>query len=213
MKKIDQKKLIISCLIILLPILVGLLLWNKLPDQIATHFDNANQANGWSSKPLTVFGLPLFLLGTHLLVVFFTGNDPRRQNITKPFVNLIYWIVPVTTVIVFAMTYGIALKLPINISTILSVFMGILFIVIGNYLPKCKSSYTVGIRLPWTLSDEENWNRTHKFASWLWILAGILFLISCLLQLPSMLTMIVIMGLAVVLPCIYSFLLYKKKAH
>jgi uncharacterized membrane protein len=95
-----------------------------------------------------------------------------------------------------------------KVDKILPLFMGALFIVLGVYLPKCKQNYTVGIKLPWTLNDEENWNKTHRLAGWVWMLGGIGTIISgafdlFLLSIPFIAAMVVI-------PTIYSFVLYKK---
>ena len=60
--------------------------------------------------------------------------------------------------------------------------IGVLFMIIGNYLPKCKQNYTMGIKLPWTLDDEENWNRTHRFAGFLWVAGGVVIAINAFLK-------------------------------
>lgn len=80
MMKKYKKQLILSSIVTLLPILIGLFLWNRLPDTIATHFGSDNVANGWSSKPFVVFGLPLILLGIHLFCLFTTMNDPKKKH-------------------------------------------------------------------------------------------------------------------------------------
>ena len=92
---------------------------------------------------------------------------------------------------------------------VLPVFMGLLFILIGNYLPKTKQSYTMGIRLPWTLSSEENWNRTHRLAGFLWVLCGVLFIVMSFIgwSLPLFLILLAVM---ILVPLIYSYLLYRK---
>jgi uncharacterized membrane protein len=59
--------------------------------------------------------------------------------------------------------------------------MGVLFIFIGNWLPKCKQTYTLGIRLPWTLADEDNWNRTHRFAGPVWVVCGLVVMAGALI--------------------------------
>ena len=95
MMKKYKKRIIISSVITLLPILAGLILWNRLPDTIATHFGNDNVANGWSSKPFVVFAMPLLLLGLHLFILFVTMNDPKRKNISEKMFGFLIWFVPV----------------------------------------------------------------------------------------------------------------------
>ena len=207
MMKKYKKRIIISSVITLLPILAGLILWNRLPDTIATHFGNDNVANGWSSKPFVVFAMPLLLLGLYLFILFVTMNDPKRKNISEKMFGFLIWFVPVLSVFIFSITYCNALGMNVNIGMAVNIIVGIVFLVIGNYLPKCKQNYTAGIRIPWTLNSTENWNRTHRLAGWLFMLGGILFFLNAFLQWSGMFFVIIVIAL---LPEVYSFLLYKK---
>lgn len=199
--------IILTSLITIIPMLVGVVLWEQLPDTIATHFGTDNVANGWSSKPFTVFGLSGILLVAQWICAFAILNDPKKKNISNKVFGLILWIIPVISLIIYAQIYAIALGYQVDVGLFTNLIVGILFVAIGNYLPKCKQNYTVGIRLPWTLSSEENWNRTHRFASWIWILGGVVFILNAFLQLEWILAIIIVL---VVFPAAYSFLLYRK---
>ena len=83
MIKKNLKTMIITSIIILAPIIVGLMLWDQLPAEMATHFGEDGQPNGWSSKSFTVFGLPLILLAVHWFCVAFTDADPKNKNISN----------------------------------------------------------------------------------------------------------------------------------
>lgn len=207
MMKKYKKTLTLTSVIILLPIVIGLIFWNRLPDTIATHFGSDNVANGWSSKPFVVFGMPAVMLLLHWVCAAATMNDPKKKNISDKMFRVILWIVPVISLLTLSMTYMNALGIAVNIGMVTNLLMGVVFIIIGNYLPKCKQNYTAGIRIPWTLHSEENWNRTHRLAGWLLLLGGILFLINAFLLSEMML--IVIMALVFV-PAVYSFFLFKK---
>ena len=208
MMKKNKLMILLTSLITISPMFVGLIFWNRLPDEIATHFDSANVANGWSSKPVAVFGIPLFLLAMHLLCIGVTTNDPRRRNISEKMFQFIIWIVPAASLICCLSSYAIALGIEVNIGMIVNIIVGILFMILGNYMHKVKQNYTVGIKIPWTLDSEENWNRTHRLASWLWILSGVVFLINGILQLGWLL--VAILMVSVLVPIMYSFVLYKK---
>ena len=207
MMKKYKKTLIITSILILVPMLVGLILWNRLPDTIATHFGSDNEPNGWSSKFTVVFGMPLIMLALHWICLAATMNDPKKKNISGKMFRIILWVVPVVTILTLSLTYLNALGIRVDIGMFVNLLMGVLFIIIGNYLPKCKQNYTAGFRIPWTLSSEENWNKTHRLAGWLCLIGGILFLLNAFWLSEGML--IVIMGL-VFIPVIYSFVLYKK---
>nr|WP_275450028.1 SdpI family protein [Clostridium massiliodielmoense] len=80
----------------------------------------------------------------------------------------------------------------------------------GNYLPKCKQNYTVGIKLPWTLNSEENWNKTHRLGGYVWMAGGLILCILTWLNIYRQIATIVIVVIISVIPIVYSFLLYKK---
>lgn len=206
--KLSKKTVILSVAVILLPCLIGLLLWNRLPSVIPTHFNAQNQANGWSSKPFAVFGIPGIMVGIQLLCIWATANDPRRKNISSKLFGIVIWIIPVISLLCCLACYAIALKYKFDITLVVNIFMGILFLIIGNYLPKAKQNYTVGIKLPWTLDSEENWNRTHRMAGWLWIIGGLLMIVNAFFGSTAL--FIIALCIMIVPPMIYSYTLYKK---
>ena len=212
MIKENKKKLIITSIIILVPIIIGLILWNKLPDKLPTHWNSAGEVNGWSSKSFAVFGLPGFLFAVHWVCLLASSADPKKQNIEGKVLNIVFWVCPIISVLGSVLIYGTALGVEFKVDKIMLALMGIMFIVVGNYLPKCKQSYTMGIKLPWTLNDEENWNRTHRFGGKVWVASGVIMIFCMLLPANAMIViMMTILGVAVIVPTVYSYQLYKKK--
>lgn len=207
MKK-HKKKIIATCVITVLPMLLGMLLWDKMPDMVATHWGNDNVANGWSSKTFAVFGLPAFLLAAQLISIFFLINDPKRSNIGPKLQNIVFWIIPVVSWVCCAFTYAVAIGLKVDIGMLGGILMGVLFIVLGNYMPKGKQSYSIGIKLPWTLNSTENWNKTTRLAGKLWIAGGVIFLLNIFLRIENLMPVVILM--LVLTPVVYSFMLYKK---
>ena len=92
-----KKTMIITSIVILLPILVGLLLWEQLPEEIATHFDFEGTPNGWTSRGFTVFGIPLFLLACQWICVTVTLQDPKRKNMSEKLLRMVFWIIPIAS--------------------------------------------------------------------------------------------------------------------
>lgn len=207
MIKRNKWMIVITSLITISPMFVGLLLWNRLPEEIATHFGRNNVANGWSSKPFAVVGLPLFLLMIHLLCTVATANDPKWKNINSKLYRCILWITPIASLIVCLSCYTIALGYTMDVGMITNIMVGLIFVIMGNFMHKVKQNYTVGIKIPWTLSSEENWNRTHRLASWLWVLCGIIMMLNSILRMPYFIMVIIFVAIA---PMIYSFVLYKR---
>ena len=212
MIKVNKKQLIITSMIILVPIIAGLFLWNKLPDKIPTHWNAAGEVNGWSSKAFAVFGLPGFLFAVHWLCLLASSADPKKQNIEGKVLNIVLWICPVISVLGAVLMYGTALGMEFRVDKIIPLLVGVVFIVIGNYLPKCKQSYTMGIKLPWTLNDEENWNRTHRLGGKLWVACGVVIILSMFLPNKFMVVIFLsVVAVAVFVPTVYSYLLFREK--
>ena len=208
MIKKNLKTLIITSIVLLLPILAGLILWNQLPEQMPTHWNAAGEVDGWSSKPFAVFGLPLILLAAQWLCVLATTTDPKRQNHSEKIYHLVFWIMPVLSIVLHAVTYLTVLGVGVRIEMVMPIFMGLLFVIIGNYLPKCKQSYTIGIKIPWTLNNEENWNKTHRLAGWVWVIGGIAIMLTGFFG--GFVAFFVITLVMVLVPAIYSYLLHRK---
>lgn len=210
MLKENKNYMIVTSVVILIPIMVGLLLWDQLPDTIATHFGVNGEADGWSSKPFAVFGIPLFVLACHWIGALVTSHDPRYQNINGKVFRLVLWICPLVSLFCAVLLYTNAFEIKVNVTLIGELFVGCLFVVVGNYLPKCRQNYTVGIKLPWTLNDEENWNRTHRLAGWLWTIGGLLILLNSFLRIGGLWSILVICVVMVFVPTGYSFWYHMK---
>ena len=208
MIKKNLKVLILTTVVMLLPILAGLILWNQLPEQMPTHWNAAGEIDGWSSKPFAVFVLPLIMVAAQWLCMLGTAADPKKNNHSEKVLHLILWIVPALSVVLHAVTYATALGYAVPIEVVMPVLIGLIFTIIGNYMPKCKQNYTIGIKIPWTLDKEENWNRTHRFAGWLWTFCGIA--IMCTGFFGGFWVFLPITFLMVLAPIIYSYVLHKK---
>ncbi len=208
MIKKNRKLLLITSVVILLPILVGIALWNQLPQQIPSHWNAAGEIDGWCSKPFAVFGFPLILLAVQWLCVVVTGSDPKKANHPEKIQHLVLWIIPVLSVLLHALTYAVALGKEVRMETVMPVMIGLLLAIVGNYLPKCKQNYTIGIKIPWTLNSEENWNRTHRFAGRLWVVCGLIMMITGFFGgFWIFFAMALLMVLA---PFFYSYMLHRK---
>ena len=177
MKKINKKLLFITSLVTLLPVFIGLLFWSYFPNELPIHFNLSGQADNYGSKFFSLIILPFMLLGVHLLCVFVTTKDPKSLNIGRKVSSLIYWLIPIISCIEMLAIYLPALKIISPNIIFMNLILGLIFIVVGNYLPKVKQNYTVGIKLPWTLNNEENWNKTHRLAGKLWVVGGIIILL------------------------------------
>ncbi len=205
--KINKRLLAVTTAVTLFPIVIGLVLWNQLPEVIATTFGADNEANGFSSKTFAVFGIPSIMAALHIFSILVTGSDPKKNNISEKAMGVVYWIVPVISIAVMSAIYAISLGININIGMICCLIIGILFIVLGNYLPKVRQNHSFGVRTAWTLESDENWIKTNRLAGWLYVICGLLFVLNAFLLNEWMILVVVP---AIFIPIVYSYYLYKR---
>ena len=210
MSKEAKRTYILTSLVCLIPIIAGLFLYPSLPENVVTHWDAAGNPDGWSSRFVGVFVLPGSMLLLNLLFPFLLKMDPKYSNISEKIKCLIQWIIPVIALFAGGMTLTAAVGVEMRVDLFAPMFMGLLFAVLGNFMPKMAQSYTVGIKLPWTLNDEENWDKTHRLAGFLWVVCGVLMIAGAFL--PCRMTVfLVLLGVMVLLPIAYSYILFLKK--
>ena len=204
--------LLISSVIILLPMLFGIILWDELPEILATHWGVDNQPNGYSSRAMAVYGMPLIMLAVQWFCVLTVELDIKKRNHGPEMIKLMLCVIPVMTVLVMTVTYAYALGISVNMGFWALFFLGLLFMVIGNYLPKCRQNWTIGIKVPWTLSDPENWNKTHRMAGPIWMAGGFVMVVGSFFSRHQVVAygMFAVILLMVMIPAVYSYLYYKK---
>ena len=208
----NKKLLILTSLLTLLPIPVGLLLWNQFPETMAIHFGFTGEADGYASPNFTVFALPLLMLAFHWLCIFFTARDKGNQGKNQKMFHIVLWTIPIISNLSLLGLYAFALDVEFSPVVWTVVPMGLLFALIGNYLPKTRMNSTMGIKVPWAYTSEENWNATHRFAGKVWVIGGILVALCGLLpHIWAISTMIVFMFVLCVLPIVYSYRFYRKE--
>lgn len=206
----DKKRLIWTTIICLLPILVGLALYDRLPKQVATHFGLDRSPNGWSSRAFAVFALPCLMAALNLFLYFCLERDPRRANMSAALRSISQWVIPAVSLLCSGVILGTALGIPVHGETLIPCFVGALFLCVGNYLPKTKQSRTMGIRVKWALESEENWNRTHRLAGFLWGISGLVLLLGSLFHLLSTWLLAALLAAVILAPVLYSYRLHLK---
>ena len=204
-----KKHLILSSIVTLLPALFGLIFWDRLPDLMPTHWGTGAEADGFSSKAFAVFALPLILLAAQWLCLFLTQLDPKNKGRNQKPMTLVLWIMPAVSLIVSAVMYSAALGYTMHLGAVMMLPIGLMFVVIGNYLPKYRQNYTMGIKIKWTLANEENWNLTHRFGGKCWVIGGIVMALCAFL--PGKISIWVMLAgifLLVLAPVLYSWRIY-----
>lgn len=174
MKFIKKNILIVTCAVCLLPVLLGLALWERLPEQIAIHFDINNNPDNFGSKAFVVFGLPVLMVILQIVCCVINDVNAQKHGERKKFEMANKWIIPVMSIILQTVTFMYSLGYELDIRKIVAFIVGGVFLVIGNYLPKLDyvKNYDV---------DTEKARKINRFLGYETIVMGLLFLISIFL--------------------------------
>ena len=209
--KENKKMIILTSLLCLAPMILGAVYYGRLPEEVPIHWNAAGEVDGYAPKTMAVFGLPVFLFALELVMFFVVLNDPKKQNQSKVIRDLGFWCVPCVGLIVYPMTIFSALGYEFPVTTIAVALCGLLFVVIGNYMPKTKQNYTIGIKLPWTLDDPENWHKTHRLAGFIWVVTGVILIGCAFVPKFAAPVLVAVLVISVLIPTAYSYMLYRKK--
>lgn len=186
-----------------------------LPQRMASHWNLQGQVDGWMEKPWGPVMMPLMATGMLALLWLLRRVDPRARNIER--FREEWFLVVNLTLLLFAVLevvmLGHALGWPVRIDTIIPLAIGLLMIGIGNYLPRIRSNWFMGIRTPWTLDNERVWRATHRVGGRTMVAAGVVMMLSALLP-PSarMGAVFVVAVLGAGVPLVYSYVAYRRDA-
>lgn len=179
MKKINIKSLASTSIVCLLPIICGLMYYNKLPESIVIHWGIDNNPNGYFSKPTFVFGMPIMMVALQIFCCIVSDLSDKNPEANKKAVTVYKWIIPIITVILYIVTIMIALGNNLDVRKIVMIILGITFIITGNYMPKVRGNYYINLKAFCVKNrDEKLVNKAVKISGYMLIIGGILCLIS-----------------------------------
>lgn len=186
--------------------------WDHLPPRMATHWDTLGHVNGYSTRAFGALFAPALIFLMTLLFQALPALDPRRENYAK-FAGT-YWVIANSVVlfvgVVHAMVLVNALGHPIAMTRVVPLGLGILFIALGNVLPRVEPNWFVGIRTPWTLSSDTVWRKTHRTGGWTFFLGGCALLVEGVIPLGSYWpALVVTIAAAALIPVVQSYVLWK----
>jgi uncharacterized membrane protein len=205
---------ILAIIIICLQILISLATYPFLPALVPSHWNAAGQIDSYMPKALNAILLPAISLGTYLLVRLLLAAGPKlgaqNQRATLPVVNIILVGVLLLMLVVQLITIATALRVPVDVPLVISLSIGALLILLGNYLGKLRRNFWAGIRTPWTLASSTVWERTHRLGGWLFVAAGVLDIIMAFIAPLRIWGMLVLTLLIVVILFAYSYVVYQR---
>lgn len=174
MKKIDLKALIITSVFCLLPIILGVVYYDSLPEKVAIHFDIKNNPDNYLPKAIFVYLMPVFMVLIQIFCCITTDLTDKHKEANKKVTRVFKWIIPFITVLLYVVTLLFNLKHIIDVRAYVMIMLGMMFIVVGNYTPKTIG----GVYNKHNFKDERVQKRITKIVSYLFIIFGVLLIIS-----------------------------------
>ncbi|MCQ2534126.1 MAG: DUF1648 domain-containing protein [Clostridia bacterium] len=216
--KAHIKGLTISSIFVLLPVFIGIFLWNELPDKLPGHFGLNGQVDRYDPKWVIVFVWPLIMLLLHILCSVMTIMS-SKQTLSDKVITALFLIFPVISNAAIYMSYASALNTSLsvnNISAIMIGFIGLLMVILGNYVPKVKPNHVMGVRIPTTYESKRNWNYTNRIGAWCFVADGIIVVLASLISFITgdsllLLTVLVVTTMVASLVPIFASINYKNK--
>lgn len=201
MKKLLTKVDILSAVLCLCSMIPGAVIYSKLPDRIPSRFNIDFEPEEFVSKAEFVFGLPVIIAVCDIISCVLTNIITRKNSSDRPN-EIVRFINPVSAFFAEVVTILYLIGRIKHIGTCLCVVVSLTYIISGNYLPKMRRNFLIGIKTPHTLKNETVWKNTHRFAGAVWIVSGIVMLPFALLG--KFVPFIVVLLTANVLPFVYS---------
>ncbi|MGB9683086.1 MAG: SdpI family protein [bacterium] len=194
--------------------ILGAIFYPRLPEKVPSHWNAKGEVDQYSSRFWGAFGMPIMIALLYLGLLYIPYIDPKRENYIR--FESTYRIIRVLIVLIFSILQIVLLGVVLTgknylISRLVPALIGVMFIFIGNFLPKVKYNWFLGVRTPWTLSNEEVWRKTHKFSGYLFVIGGLLMLLGAFLS-PPMNFIVGVGGILFVsiLSIVYSFYVFKR---
>jgi uncharacterized membrane protein len=215
MKK-NTPNLLVALIMLAIPFGYAAYVYPSLPSTIPTHFNIKGEADGFGGKD-TIFLGPGIMSVVGLFTFFLLSNlknfDPKRFKSEDDgmFKKFALFMVIFMSIMGLIITYS-ATGAKINITKLLLPFLGVVFAIMGWYMPKLHQNYFAGFKLPWTLENVDNWNETHKLAGKVWLYGGIVQAIGTLVlpSVPAFIVFITSIAVMVIIPSVFSYRMFKN---
>ena len=213
-KMSTKNTLILSILLILAASLAGILLWNQMPAQMASHWNENDQVNGTMPRFWGVFMLPLVTTGMLLLFLVIPSIDPLKANIAEFRATFNAFIAGIIAFMVYIHILTLIWNLGytnFRMSSAMLPALGLLFIVTGLLISKAKRNFFIGIRTPWTLSSDTVWDKTHQLGGKLYLASGVLALLGAFFPNYAIWFILIPVLGASLFSVAYSYFLYRAE--
>ena len=206
-KKALIKKLIFTSIVILLPIVVGFALWDKLPDEIPQQYGWNGQVNWSLPKFWGIITLPVFI--AIINAIYIISIAVSKQEFNQRVDTVLTWILPMISVPMYFLMIIKPLVADFDMFIVVGFLISLIFVVLGNYIPKVGPNPVVGARAPWINKYPEVWNKTQRVTAFAMVSVGILNMITCFFPFGKYVFVATVIP-AVLFSLIYSLVVYRK---
>jgi len=211
--KLTFKSEILLIVLVLAAWITGFYFYSIFPEQVPVHWNYAGQVDRLGSRFEGAFILPIVVTAMYLLFWLIPLIDPKKekyQEFIKVY-NLFRYLLIIIMWLIYLITSLSALGYNIKVEIWMPLIIGLLFILLGNYMGKIKPNWFMGIRTPWTLSSDEVWYKTHRLGGKLFMLMGLFFVLTPLWPKNSLVWTLIIPAVsAALVPIVYSYIIFKK---
>ncbi len=207
-----KKSIIMSSIIILIAFIISIYVYPQMPDKIASHWDHKGQVDGYISKSWGLFLMPVLSLVILALFIFIPKIDPLKKNLKKfrKYYDRFIVLFILFLFYIYLLTIFWNLNYKFNMTQMIIPAFGILFYYIGILTENAKQNWFIGIKTPWTLSNNKVWEKTHKVGGQLFKIAGLLTLIGILFPNYAIYFFLIPVLFAAIYSIIYSYFEYQK---
>jgi uncharacterized membrane protein len=210
----NRTTLYVTLALIVIATAFSVLIYNRLPDTLATHWGLNDQVNGTTPRFLGAFLLPVLSLVMLAVFMLIPRIDPLKANIDQFRTAFNAFIVLIIAFLLYVHILTLIWNLgyqSFQMSAAILPGVGIIFIFAGIMMRKAKRNFFIGIRTPWTLSSDRVWDETHRVGSWLFIALGVLTLFIGFLGITAIFVMLAAIFVVVLIPVVYSYVLYRQE--
>ena len=205
------KKMLWPTLVGLLPIVMGLAVYSKLPEKMPIHWGLDGEPNGYATKLVGVLLIPLIMIVTNIIVQF---SLQIANTTNEKLARVMTWLLPALSLVIQFLVLAESLGYHLDVALITMVIVGIIFILLGNYIPKTSQNRVVGFRFPKTMNNPDNWQKTNRIGAIMLVISGLIMIIGGIVStwypMVAVLTFGVSLILIVLVPLCYSIRLARK---
>ena len=181
MKKIDWKTLIITVLVCFIPIVIGVIFYNKMPDEMAMHFGMNNKPDVYASKNFVLFLIPVIMILLQVFCCVISDINGAKKKNSPKVIGIVKWIVPVLSIVIYITMIVYSLGYDLDIRRIICTVIGLIFMILGNYMPKMSFEDATNIMYP-KPKDAKKFMSVSKVIGYTFVVLGLLLIISVVLK-------------------------------